>query len=245
MGWPDRGRGNRSAVERAGAAGRSPSTPSAWRARRRLISAWGAGAAQGVTAPVTMSGGYKTPLRSWRDASGVKPRKPQGAGKTAKHGGSSTSGLIRGRRSPRCGVDRKPARAGATSTPRIPVAPARCGKCRNVGTIWRTRFAQFPQFPLPGPRPIVIALIRDPTIASGIGQLGAIQSAAPSLGMEASPVNVRDVGEIERNIAALAHSSNGGGVVVTGSPEASRHRDLSSRSRPGTDCPRSTPTAPS
>jgi putative tryptophan/tyrosine transport system substrate-binding protein len=70
-----------------------------------------------------------------------------------------------------------------------------------------------------------VAVLRDPTIASGIGQLGAIQSAAPSLGMEAIPVNVRDVGEIERNIAALAHSSNGG-VVVTGSPEASRHRDL-------------------
>jgi putative tryptophan/tyrosine transport system substrate-binding protein len=69
-----------------------------------------------------------------------------------------------------------------------------------------------------------VAVLRDPTIASGIGQLGAIQSAAPSLGMEASPVNVRDVGEIERNIAALAHSSNGG-VVVTASPEASRHRD--------------------
>jgi putative tryptophan/tyrosine transport system substrate-binding protein len=70
-----------------------------------------------------------------------------------------------------------------------------------------------------------VAVLRDPTIASGIGQLGAIQSAAPSLGMEAIPVNVRDGGEIERNIAALAHSSNGG-VVVTGSPEASRHRDL-------------------
>jgi ABC-type uncharacterized transport system substrate-binding protein len=42
-----------------------------------------------------------------------------------------------------------------------------------------------------------VAVLRDPTIASGIGQLGAIQSAAPSLGMEASPVNVRDVGEIE------------------------------------------------
>jgi putative ABC transport system substrate-binding protein len=70
-----------------------------------------------------------------------------------------------------------------------------------------------------------VAVLRDPTIASGIGQLGAIQSAAPSLGMEANPVNVRDVGEIERNIAALAYASNGG-VVVTGSPEASRHRDL-------------------
>ena len=70
-----------------------------------------------------------------------------------------------------------------------------------------------------------VAVLRDPTIASGIGQFGAIQSAAPSLGMEAIPVNVRDVGEIERDIAALARSSNGG-VVVTPSPEASRHRDL-------------------
>jgi putative tryptophan/tyrosine transport system substrate-binding protein len=70
-----------------------------------------------------------------------------------------------------------------------------------------------------------VAVLRDPTIASGIGQFGAIQSAAPSLGMEAAPVNVRDVGDIERDIAAFARSSNGG-VVVTPSPEASRHRHL-------------------
>ncbi len=70
-----------------------------------------------------------------------------------------------------------------------------------------------------------VAVLRDPTIASGIGQFGAIQSAAPSLGMEASPINVRDAGEIERAIAALAHSSNGG-VVITSSPEALRHREL-------------------
>jgi putative tryptophan/tyrosine transport system substrate-binding protein len=76
-----------------------------------------------------------------------------------------------------------------------------------------------------GPGVKRVAVLRDPTIASGIGQFGAIQSAAPSLGMEAIPINVRDAGEIERSIAALAHSSNGG-VVITGSPEASRHRDL-------------------
>jgi putative ABC transport system substrate-binding protein len=70
-----------------------------------------------------------------------------------------------------------------------------------------------------------VAVLRDPTIASGIGQFGAIQSAAPSLRLEASPVNARDAGEIERDIAALARSSNGG-VIVTSSPEASRHRDL-------------------
>jgi putative ABC transport system substrate-binding protein len=70
-----------------------------------------------------------------------------------------------------------------------------------------------------------VAVLRDATIASGIGQFGAIQSAAPSLGMEATPVNVRDIDEIERDIAAFARSSNGG-VVVPASPEASRHRDL-------------------
>jgi putative ABC transport system substrate-binding protein len=70
-----------------------------------------------------------------------------------------------------------------------------------------------------------VAVLRDPAIASGVGQFGAIQSVAPSLGMEASPVNVRDAGEIERNIAAFARSSNGG-MIVTASPGASRHRDL-------------------
>jgi putative tryptophan/tyrosine transport system substrate-binding protein len=70
-----------------------------------------------------------------------------------------------------------------------------------------------------------VAVLRDPTIASGIGQFGAIQSAVPSLRMEASPVNVRDVGDIERDLTAFARSSNGG-VIVTASPEASHHRDL-------------------
>jgi len=70
-----------------------------------------------------------------------------------------------------------------------------------------------------------VAVLRDPAIASGIGQFGAIQSAAPSLGMEATPVNVRDDDEIERDITTFARSPNGG-VIVTASPEASRHRDL-------------------
>src|SRR5262245_26690984 len=70
-----------------------------------------------------------------------------------------------------------------------------------------------------------VAVLRDPGIASGIGQFGAIQSAAPSLGLEAIPVNVRDVGEIERDIAAFARSSTGG-LIVTASPQSSRYRDL-------------------
>ena len=49
-----------------------------------------------------------------------------------------------------------------------------------------------------------VAVLRDPAIAAGIGQFAAIQAVAPSLGVEVSPVNVRDAGEIERAIAAFA-----------------------------------------
>ena len=69
------------------------------------------------------------------------------------------------------------------------------------------------------------AVIRDPAIAAGIGQFGAIQSVAPSVGVEVSPVNVRDAGEIERAVTAFARSSNGG-LIVTGSALAVVHRDL-------------------
>ncbi len=51
-----------------------------------------------------------------------------------------------------------------------------------------------------------VAVLRDPTIASGTGQFGAIQAVAPSLGVEVTPVNMRDAGEIERAITAFARS---------------------------------------
>ena len=60
-----------------------------------------------------------------------------------------------------------------------------------------------------------VAVLRDPAIASGLGQFGVIQSAAPSFGVEVSPVNVRDAGEIERAVATFARSPNGG-LIVTG-----------------------------
>src|SRR6186997_1832656 len=69
------------------------------------------------------------------------------------------------------------------------------------------------------------AVLRDRAIAQGIGQFGAIQSAAPSLGLDVSPVNVRDPSEIERDVAAFAREVNGG-VIVTGSGIAIVHRDL-------------------
>jgi putative ABC transport system substrate-binding protein len=70
-----------------------------------------------------------------------------------------------------------------------------------------------------------VAVLRDPAIAAGTGQFGAIQSVAPSLGVELTPVNVRDPGEIERAISAFARSSNGG-LIVTAAPLALVYRDL-------------------
>jgi putative ABC transport system substrate-binding protein len=69
------------------------------------------------------------------------------------------------------------------------------------------------------------AVLRESAISAGPGQFGAIQAVAPSLGVELRPVDVRDAGEIERAITAFAGSSNGG-LIVTGSPAASVHRDL-------------------
>jgi ABC-type uncharacterized transport system substrate-binding protein len=70
-----------------------------------------------------------------------------------------------------------------------------------------------------------VAVLRDPAIPAGTGQLGAIQSVAPSFGVELSPVSVRDASEIERTVTAFAQSSNGG-LIVTGSALATVHRDL-------------------
>jgi ABC-type uncharacterized transport system substrate-binding protein len=69
------------------------------------------------------------------------------------------------------------------------------------------------------------AVIRDPAITAGIGQFGVIQSVAQSLGVEVSPVNVRDPGEIERAVATFARTPNAG-LIVTGSALATVHRRL-------------------
>jgi putative ABC transport system substrate-binding protein len=68
-------------------------------------------------------------------------------------------------------------------------------------------------------------VIRDPTIAGGIGQWSAIQALAPSVSVEVSPVNMSDPDEIERAIKIFAGSANGG-LILTGSALAVLHRDL-------------------
>jgi putative tryptophan/tyrosine transport system substrate-binding protein len=71
-----------------------------------------------------------------------------------------------------------------------------------------------------------VAVVRDPSVPAGSGGLAAIQTVAPSLGVELTPVGVRDAGEIERAIAAFARSSNGGLILVGPTSSVRRHFDL-------------------
>ena len=68
-----------------------------------------------------------------------------------------------------------------------------------------------------------VAVLRDLTI--GIGYLAAIQAVAPALGVELTPIGLRDAHEIERAMAAFARGSTNG-MIVTPSTLALAHREL-------------------
>ena len=67
-----------------------------------------------------------------------------------------------------------------------------------------------------------VAVLREPTVA-GIGQLAAMQTAAPSFGVELQPIDARDVGEFERVLADFAGAPNGG-LIVPLSTSSETHR---------------------
>ena len=69
------------------------------------------------------------------------------------------------------------------------------------------------------------AVIRDPTVAVEHGLFGGIQSVASSLRVELNLIDARDIGEMERAVAAFAREPNGGQIVFA-SPSAVLHRDL-------------------
>jgi putative tryptophan/tyrosine transport system substrate-binding protein len=62
-----------------------------------------------------------------------------------------------------------------------------------------------------------VAILRDPGTAAGIGQFAAIQSVAPPFAVELRPIDMREVGEIERAVTTFARFSNGGLIVTSGS----------------------------
>jgi putative tryptophan/tyrosine transport system substrate-binding protein len=66
------------------------------------------------------------------------------------------------------------------------------------------------------PRVTRVAVTRNPNSIAQVGMLGAIQSAASSLGVELRPIDARDATEIERAITAFARSGNGGLIVPSG-----------------------------
>jgi putative ABC transport system substrate-binding protein len=75
------------------------------------------------------------------------------------------------------------------------------------------------------PRLTRAGVLRDPSSATGIGQLAGIQAVAPSFGVELSPIDVRDAGEIERAITEFARGPNNG-LIASTSTGAAIHRDL-------------------
>jgi putative tryptophan/tyrosine transport system substrate-binding protein len=69
-----------------------------------------------------------------------------------------------------------------------------------------------------------VAVLRDPAFGAGTAQFAVIQALALALRMEVTPVDVRDVGEIERAVTGFARGSNGG-LIVTSSVLAQIHRE--------------------
>jgi hypothetical protein len=70
-----------------------------------------------------------------------------------------------------------------------------------------------------------LVVIRDASLSVGVAQFAAIVSVAPSLGVELTPVNDSDPGELERAVADFARAPNGD-LVLTGGPQIVLHRDL-------------------
>ena len=75
------------------------------------------------------------------------------------------------------------------------------------------------------PRLTRVAVLRDPSSSTGIGQFAAMQGVAPALGVELSPIGVSDPGEIERTMAEFARGSNGGLILVP-TAQTLIHREL-------------------
>ena len=70
-----------------------------------------------------------------------------------------------------------------------------------------------------------VAVFRDPAISAGTGQFGSIQTAAPSFGVELTPINVRAATQIEESVDAFARPGNGG-LIATPSASILAHRNM-------------------
>jgi putative ABC transport system substrate-binding protein len=70
-----------------------------------------------------------------------------------------------------------------------------------------------------------VAVFRDASNPTGIGQLAAMHAVAPSFGMVVSPLHVSDAADIERDVIEFARGGNAG-LVLTVGVLGVRHRNL-------------------
>ena len=89
----------------------------------------------------------------------------------------------------------------------------------GIGTKWLELLKEI------SPRITRVGVIRDPTVTSNVGQFAAIQSVAPSFGVELTPLGGRDAKDIERTITEFARGSNCG-LVCAAAPLTANNRDL-------------------
>jgi putative ABC transport system substrate-binding protein len=97
-----------------------------------------------------------------------------------------------------------------------------------------TGFAQF-EFSLSGkwlellkqiaPNVTRAAILRDAGLGTGTSQFAAIQAIAPILSVEVNPINMQEPEEIEQSVEMFARAQDGG-LILTASGSAQRHRDL-------------------
>ena len=89
----------------------------------------------------------------------------------------------------------------------------------SIGAKWLELLKQV------APRVTRAAVLQQAGLPGALGQVGAVQTAGPMLGVEVKPLNVRDAASIEAGVTSFAQAPNGGIIVVAGAlPQ--RHRDL-------------------
>ena len=71
-----------------------------------------------------------------------------------------------------------------------------------------------------------VAVLRDSMNPVGTAMFGAIRATGSSLGVDVSPIEVRNADEIEHDIAAFAQTANGALIVPGAAIEGRRSRDL-------------------
>jgi len=75
------------------------------------------------------------------------------------------------------------------------------------------------------PRVTQAGIVRVPNLPSAAAEFASLQAVARYIGVEITPLNIRDPGQIERAVAAFARSANNG-LILPPSASGSVHRNL-------------------